>query len=103
MTSPLEEQPLQLLNLPPWAPRRNRMLEIVLLHQVGQNRIALKDGEIVIGVVDESRDSAVRVERGILCVFMLAFGEVEVDSAVGERERFEDIDDSPAVGACSAR
>ena len=47
-------------------------------------------------VIDEGRDTAVRVVLGVLRALLLALGKVEVDGLIREAELFEHNRDFPA-------
>ena len=53
------------------------------------------DREVSVGVVDERRETAVRIELGVFGPLVLALGDVDCDSVVLEAELLEDNGDLP--------
>ena len=75
------------------------LLRVVFVSEIEKDGIGLPHGEVAVLVVDQSGDTAVRVQLGMLGGLLLILAKIEIDGLVGKPKFLEEERDFPVSGA----
>jgi len=95
----LEEEPLELLVLVILRAGTEFALRIILVGEIGKDGVRLPEYEVVVGVVDDCRDTTVRVEVNMWGRLLLLLAKVQVDRFIRQAELGQEVRDLPPVGS----